>query len=121
MKTVLIILFGFISVITNGQCISNDYLQGRWEGDKGTNRNFIMFFSYGTDGELNTKIISTATGNEIKVLSARIEGGEFYLVTFNENHNWYALSKYTKIDANTMEVSVKNENGIYNLTYKRVR
>ncbi|WP_297513894.1 hypothetical protein [Flavobacterium sp.] len=117
----MIILFGFISIIINGQCISNEYLQGRWEEDKGINGNFIIFFSYETDGELNTKIISSATGNEIKVLSARIEGGEFYLVTFNENHDWYALSKYTKIDANTMEVSVKNEYGTDKLTYKRVR
>lgn len=117
MKTILTLIFGLSTLINNAQGITNDYLLGRWEQED--KRNFIMYFSVDFRGELCTKIISAATGNEIKVISAKIEDGKFYLNTVNENIDWYAYSTYTKIDQNTMAVNVKNEYGLYRLIYKR--
>ncbi len=117
MKTILTLLFGLSTLITSAQGITKEYLIGRWEQDNKTG--FIMYFSIDATGELNCKIISAATGGDIKVLKAKIEEGEFYLNTVNERNDWYALNKHTLIDKNTMEVVVKNEYGVYKLIYKR--
>ena len=117
MKTILTLIFGLSTLISSAQGITNEYLVGRWEHDGGSN--FIMYFSLEANGKLNCRIIDAETGDDIKVLSARIEDGEFYLNTVNEHLDWYALSKYTKVDKNTMEVNVKNDYGLYKLIYKR--
>lgn len=119
MKTILTLLVGLSTLITSAQGITEEYLVGRWEQDDKTG--FIMYFSIDANGELNCNIISAATGNRMKVLKAKIEEGEFYLNTVNENIEWYALNKYTMVDQNTMEVVVKNEYGLYNLIYKRIK
>jgi hypothetical protein len=117
MKTILTLLFGLSTLITSAQEITKNYLIGKWE--KEDKSGFVMNFSLDDNGELKTELINAITGDDIKVLSMRIKNGTLYLNTLNEHLDWYAYNEYTKIDENTMEVFVKNDEGLFKLIYKR--
>lgn len=97
MRNLFVITALALSLFSNAQKMSKDFLEGKWESE-------TVEITFSGTNKQNFKIeaFSTLTGQDFETLSYQFNKGSFYLKTLYSPNNWEALAKFIIIDENTM-------------------
>jgi hypothetical protein len=103
MRNLFIITTLALSLFTNAQKMSKEFLKGEWTS-KGEATEILFSFTEGTT--FNIQEVSSSSGIPLKVLSYQFTKDNLYIKTSFEQNNYQAISKFTIIDSNTMVADI---------------
>ena len=97
MRNLFIITALALSLFSNAQKMSKEFLEGKWES-----QTVEIIFSGTNKQDFKIESFSTLTGYDFEILSYQFNKGSFYLKTLYNPNDWEALAKFVIIDDNTM-------------------
>jgi len=117
MRNLFIITALALSLFSNAQKMSKEFLKGEWTSNGEATE---VLFSISILKEFNIQEVSSSSGIPLKVVSYQFTKDNLYIKTTFEQNNYQAISKFTIIDNNTMVVDIVS-NHSSQVIYKRLK
>jgi hypothetical protein len=117
MRNLFIITALALSLFSNAQKMSKEFLKGEWTSNGEATE---VLFSFTDKKEFNIQEISSTSGRPLDVMSYQITKGCLYVKTYFEPNNFEAITKFIIIDNDTMAADIVSEHS-GQVIYKRVK
>ena len=117
MRNLFIITALALSLFSNAQKMSKEFLKGEWTSNgKATE----VLFSFTDKEEFNIQEVSSTSGRPLEVMSYQITKSAIYVKAYFEPNDFESITKFTIVDNNTMVADIVSEHP-GQVIYKRVK
>ncbi len=105
-----------VSLFSNAQQMSKEYLKGQWTSNGEATE---LWINVDSEGRILITDVSSYTGDPLKVTGVELHKNELYIKSVFEQNNFIAITKFIVIDQDTMLADIASAVP-GNVTYKRV-
>jgi hypothetical protein len=117
MRNLFIITALALSLFSNAQKMSKEFLKGEWTSNEMATE---MLFSFTDKNEFKIQSVSSTSGIPLEVISYQIVDNNIYIKTVFKKNNFESISRFIIINEDTMVADiVSNHPG--QVIYKRVK
>lgn len=106
MRNLFIITALALSLFSNAQKMSKEFLKGEWTSNGEATE---VLFSFTDKKEFIIQEVSSTSRIPLEVISYQITKGSIYIKTYFEQNNFEAITKFVILDDNTMVASIVSE------------
>ena len=117
MRNLFIITALALSLFSNAQKMSKEFLKGEWTSNGEATE---VLFSFTDKKGFNIQSVSSTSKRPLEVISYQITRNAIYVKTYFEPNDFESITKFTIVDNNTMMADIVSE---YpgQVIYKRVK
>lgn len=106
MRNLFIITALALSLFSNAQKMSKEFLKGEWTSNGEATE---VLFSFTDKKEFVIQEVSSTSGIPLEVVSYQITKDSIYIKTYFEQNNFEAITKFVIVDNNTMVANIVSE------------
>lgn len=116
MKKLFIIAILFLSLFSNAQQMSKEFLKGEWLSETG---DMLMTFKINNKKHFEISKLYLPENQYLNIVSYQFDKNNIYIETLYEENQWKAVGKYKIIDENTIAADIVS-NHPDKIIYKRL-
>lgn len=117
MRNLFIITALALSLFSNAQKMSKEFLKGEWTSNGEATE---VLFSFTDKKEFLIQEVSSTTGRPLDVISYQITKNTLYVRAYFEPNDFESITKFVILDENTMAANIISESP-GQVIYKRVK
>jgi len=117
MRNLFIITALALSLFSNAQKMSKEFLKGEWTSNGEATE---VLFSFTDKKEFLIQEVSSTSGRPLDVISYQITKGALYVKAYFEPNDFESITKFTIVDNDTMVANIVSEHP-GQVIYKRIK